>query len=210
MFGVKRSCVGRATGTSRSKWKATGASGPRTIRPSSNVSPAGSLSDRAAFHPGVQPLLPCGFCRGGASALCAQHGLLHSGGARLQDSLPEGVSACVFLSLSYPPFNLTWEQFHVCSFSCTRCNYRRKWLWVRRKFRRRKNLHVSEKLAHLANCALIANSALPLSFALQTPAEDFLADNWRPFNDARGENLQQELGLAVGIHSVYLCPQGRH
>lgn len=47
-------------------------------------------------------------------------------------------------------------------------------------------------------------------FFLQTPEEDFLGDNWRPFNDPCGENLQQELGLAVRIHSVYFCPEGKH
>lgn len=105
------------TGTSTYKWK-TGTSGPRTIRPSSNVSPSGPLSDRAAFHPGVQPLLPCGVCRGRACALRAQHGLLHSGCARLQGSFPEGVSGSVF-SLFYPPFDKTWKQFHIWSFFYT-------------------------------------------------------------------------------------------
>lgn len=153
-------------------WKTPLTSGPRTIRPSSNVSPSGPLSDRPAFHPGVQPLLPRGFCRGGASALCAQHGLLHSGCARLQDSLPEGVSGSVFSFFSilffYPPFNKTWKQFYILQFFYTQ-QLLQQLLRGRRESEQHKNVHVSGKflvsLNYFLTCTLCT---LPFFFSPDT------------------------------------------
>lgn len=62
---------------------------------SSNVSPSGPFFDRPAFYSCIQPVLPCGFCRGREGTLCAQYGLLRPCCTWIQDSLTEGVSVVV-------------------------------------------------------------------------------------------------------------------
>lgn len=134
-------------------------SSPRTMRPSSNASPLGPLSDRPAFHPGVQPLLPCGFCRGGASALCAQHGLLHSGCTRLQDSLPEGVSGSVFFFSPTLPSTRPENNFTFCVFS-THAAITAAITLRPPPSEQHKNVHVAGKFLDSLNYLLTCNSKL--------------------------------------------------
>lgn len=43
---------------------------------------------------------------------------------------------------------------------------------------------------------------------MKVPEENFLADDRRAADNARGQDLQQELGLGVGIYFVHVSSEG--